>query len=358
MQAETAGKALLAALLRDEEVVSSTALPLSILWDQYRTQCLVFNGYTDRMKKEIEARVQILLAFFGARCDARDLTENDQLAFVQKRVAGGISLGRDKYGKEKVTPKVRPRSAQADMEVLRRMLHWATTYRVRYGVRLLDRNPLAGIRLPSRGMNPRRPVATAERFAATRAAIVALQNEAETDAARRKWLKLELALVLAEAMGRRLGSIRQLSWPDIDFRANVIVWRAANDKRKKDWQVPMSEKLRNELQSFRERLGGAFGGLVFRTENDPTVPLRRDVLSKWLLVAEKKAELPKLDGSLFHAYRRGFVTSKKHLPAADTAAVCGMTVGTLARIYEQPDFAGMLAVVSDDRKVVEHARQG
>jgi integrase len=29
-----------------------------------------------------------------------------------------------------------------------------------------------------------------------------------------KWLQLELCLVLAEATGRRLGSIRQLRWDD------------------------------------------------------------------------------------------------------------------------------------------------
>lgn len=35
------------------------------------------------------------------------------------------------------------------------MIHWATTFRVPSGVRLLDRNPLAGVRLPARGSNPR-----------------------------------------------------------------------------------------------------------------------------------------------------------------------------------------------------------
>ena len=167
-------------------------------------------------------------------------------------------MGKDKNGKDKTTPAVRLRSVQADLEVLRSMILWATTFRVRSGARLLERNPLDGVKLRGRGTNPRRPVATAERYAATRAAIVSLQNESEGDAERSKWFKLELALVLAHATGRRLGSIRQLAWSDIDFTTDAIHWRAESDKVKKDWRVPMPSALREELQSFRVRMGGVF----------------------------------------------------------------------------------------------------
>jgi len=108
--------------------------------------------------------------------------------------------------------------------VLRAILRWATTYRVREGLRLLDRNPLDGVRLPSRGTNPRRPVATHERFVEARRAIEVLRSEAQSDSELRKWLKLEFALVLAEATGRRLGSFRQLRWNDIDFKTDTILW--------------------------------------------------------------------------------------------------------------------------------------
>lgn len=93
---------------------------------------------------------------------------------------------------------------------------------------------------------------------ATRNAIVQLQTEAESNAESRKWLKLELALVLAEATGRRLGSIRQLAWPDVDFTGNAIHWRAASDKMKKDWRVPMGDRLPGELKAFRVKMGAAF----------------------------------------------------------------------------------------------------
>lgn len=358
-RAEQLGKALLAALLKDEQIITAGALPLSLLWDRYRSQCAAFKGFTERMRKETEGRVQSLLGFFGEGCDVRTLSEQDQIAFVQRRLAGGIVIGKDKAGKDRLTAPVRQRSAQADMELLRALLHWATTYRVRSGVRLLERDPLEGVKLPGRGTNPRRPVATFERFTTTRAAIVELQSAAESDADFRKWVKLELALVLAEATGRRLGSIRQLAWEEIDFTASTIRWRAANDKKRKEWIVPMPASLREELWRFRVKLGGVFGGLVFPSDHDSQIPIRRDVLDKRLRQAEAKAKLPKLDGSLWHAYRRSWATSRKDLPTADVAAAGGWSdVGTLLRCYQQPDEATMLAVMSHERKVVERIKEG
>jgi len=101
-----------------------------------------------------------------------------------------------------------------------------------------------------------------------------------------------------EATGRRLGSVRQLQWADFDFERDTVRWRAEADKKNKDWQIPLTPSLREELKAFRVKLGGAFGGLLVPSPSDANTPLRRDVLDHWLRVAEKKAELPKLDGGL------------------------------------------------------------
>jgi hypothetical protein len=111
--------------------------------------------------------------------------------------------------------------------------------------------------------------------------------------------------------GRRLGSFRQLRWKDIDFKTDTILWRAEADKKRREWKVPMPQALREELRSFRVKLGGAFGGLLFPSESDPAIPLRRDLLAKWLQQAERRAGLRKLDGSLWHAYRRAWATRRK-----------------------------------------------
>ena len=185
-----------------------------------------------------------------------------------------------------------------------------------------------------------------------------MQDEAGTESDRIKWLKLELALVLAHATGRRLGSIRQLAWRDVDLTANTILWRAESDKKRKEWKVPIRAALRGERASFRVKLGGAFGGLLFPSDTDRTQPVRRDVFAKWLQQAERKAGLPKLDGSLWHAYRRAWATSRKGLPTADVAAAGGWSdVGTLLRCYQQPDDATMLAVMSHEQRPM-HQQKG
>jgi hypothetical protein len=70
-------------------------------------------------------------------------------------------------------------------------------------------------------------------------------------------------------------------------------------------------------------------------------------------VAEKEAKLPKLDGSMWHAYRRKWAIERKHLPVKDVAAAGGWKdVNTLLEIYQQPDEESILAVTSETRKFV------
>jgi integrase len=352
-EADKLGRALLAALLRNENVSASGVLMLGDLWARYKRDAVTFLDNHEKTRLDDSGRAQVLLGYFGGDCDVSKLTESDQSAFIKKRLAGGIKHGKDKSGKDKLTKPVRSRSSEADLKLLNSMLNWARTVRVGGGTRLLEQNPLDGIRKPHE-KNPRRPVATFERFQATRTAIQQLAEESKADPERRKWLKLELALVIAEATGRRLGSIRQLAWSDIDFSGETIRWRADTDKKGKAWAIPLTQALRDELKSFRLKLGGAFGGLVFPSESDANEPIRSDVFAKWLLAAEERAALPKLAGSLWHSYRRSWATARKHLPAADVAAAGGWSdLTTLLRCYQQVDEVTLLSVMNEPRKVME-----
>jgi hypothetical protein len=78
------------------------------------------------------------------------------------------------------------------------------------------------------------------------------------------------------------------------------------------------------------------------------------VLAKWLLRAERKAALPKLGGSLWHAYRRSWATARKPLSPKDVAEAGGWK-GTrmLTEVYQQPDDETMLAVMEYTGKVFE-----
>jgi hypothetical protein len=78
----------------------------------------------------------------------------------------------------------------------------------------------------------------------------------------------------------------------------------------------------------------------------------RHLVDKWLTSAERRADLPKLDGGLWHAYRRKWATERKHLPLNDVSAAGGWNgVDTLLKVNQQPDQHTLLAVLSEPRKV-------
>jgi integrase len=338
----------LAALLSGEsQKVRSGKVTLKQLWERFKAEAPNFLDNLPRTKDETEARAEVLMAFFGEDCDVRNLTARDQAAYTSQRMAGGIRCSEDR-----VTPKVRARSAEADLVLLHSMLLWATTVRVPGGGRLLEHNPLAGVKRV-RELNPKRPVATWERFYKTRVALQTLQVAAESEAERTRWTRIELALVLAEATGRRLGSIRQLRWDDIDFQSPTIRWRAEADKKRREWVIPVPASLLEELKQFRRKLG-AVGGWLFVAEHNPEQPMDRHLFDKWLMVAEGAAKLPKLEGGLWHPYRRKWATERKGHSLKDVAAAGGwQDTETLLKCYQQPDNETLLAVMSEERKLRE-----
>jgi integrase len=135
-----------------------------------------------------------------------------------------------------------------------------------------------------------------------------------------------------------LGAIRQLTWDDVDLTSATIRWRAETDKKGKEWVIPIPAILCDELRSFRVRMGGAFGGLLFPSQTSPDRAASRDFFGHLLAEGEGKAGLSKLDGSLWHAYRRAWATTRKHLPVVDVAAAGGWSdLGTLLKCYQHAD---------------------
>ena len=74
--------------------------------------------------------------------------------------------------------------------------------------------------------------------------------------------------------------------------------------------------------------------------------MTRHLADKWLRKAERLAGLDPLNGSLWHAYRRKWVTERKHMPDVDVAAAGGWkSTHTLKLAYQQADRETMLRVV-------------
>jgi integrase len=341
-RAEADGYTLLAALKAREDALQARSLTLATLFDMY-VGSPAHRAKKPRTRREDERKLESVVNYFGEGREVRSLTDSDVGRYRQARLRGECGPSRKA---------VRARTLAADLVALRTMLNWATRQRNNQGVPLLEYEPLRGVSTPVE-KNPRRPVASLERYQATRTAMQRLGQSCGSDAERVRWVQVELALVLAEATGRRLSSIRQLRWEDIDLDTRTIQWRAEADKKGRDWTVPMPGALGQELREFRRRLR-AVGGFVFARESDADEPMDRHLFNKWLAVAEHEAGLPKLKGGLWHPYRRKWATERKHHSLKDVAAAGGWkNTDTLLTCYQQPDRDTLLAVMSEDRKVRE-----
>ena len=338
---------------------------LARLWERYRRECETFRDTDQTHQSDTATRAAILIAYFGAEYDVERLSKDAQRRYERARAAGGLRYRRERrvirFGRVQletalqVSKPTRARSAEADLVLLHAMLNWATTVRGPSdlkGARWLSANPLKGIeRRPEK--NPRRPVTCQERFDATRRAVQARSARAPDGSAERlKWIRLELALVLVEATGRRIGAIRQLRWEDIDYATPAITWRADADKMGVLWTIDLSAALVAELRRFQARLGGV-GGWVFPAARFPDQPTDRWAMVKCLLQAERDARLPKLVGGVWHPYRRKWAMERKHWPIRDVAAVGGWkSVRSLVECYAQADRDTMRAVVNEPRKLL------
>lgn len=224
-EADRLGRALLAALLAGEPATPEV-LTLGNLWERYRESAGLLDN-DPRTQDDAAMRADVLIAYFGAKRDVTTLSGKEQLAFEAVRERGGIHVVSERLRdgvretREWSTRAARPRTVEADLVLLHCMLKWATCERDVRGQSLLVFHPLAGVRI-DRERNPRRPVATSERFERTRAAIQQLYDAAGSERERRRWLKVDMALMLAKQTGRRLGAIRQLQWTDIGFDAGTI----------------------------------------------------------------------------------------------------------------------------------------
>ena len=355
--AEQLGNELLAALLTQGKTRAQGGLTLVDLWTRFSRECVEWRDNAMSTRRDDERRALVLLAHFGDDCDVRSLTPNDVAVFAAQRRAGGIQFV-DRRGEETTTRAVRSRAVECDVKLLRAMLRWATTVRVHRGARrLLDANPLDGLKL-EREKNPRRPVATWERFEKTRVAIGELRDAEEQGDDRLRWVLLDLALVIVEATGRRIGSVRQLEWPDLDLTSARIRWRAAADKKRKEWWTPITPLLVDEVKRARAAIAelaglqAVNGGPVFFATTDHSRSVDRDTLNSWLEKAEKRAKLERLEGGLWHPYRRKWATERKHHPLKDVAAAGGWKdVNTLLTCYTAADDETVLAVMAEPRKV-------
>lgn len=195
-------------------------------------------------------------------------------------------------------------------------------------------------------------MATYDRFLKLREAIGEIGKSAPQARGRDRWIRLELALVVAEATGARIGSIRGLKWSDFSFSPPNVCWRAEFDKRDRERKVPLPALLAEEIRSFQTRLGGIGQSWLFPTKGG-TKPWPRELFDQLLRQAEQEAGLEHLKGGLWHPFRRKWATERKHLPIPDVKAAGGWKdTNTLLTCYQHTSDESMLAVMESPRKLV------
>jgi integrase len=239
-------------------------------------------------------------------------------------------------------------------------LGWATRWRTREGRYLLDANPVRGYDVTP-GPTPRRPVANRDRYEAVRAVsdrVTARMRRNGKQVTERSYLSE--VLDIAAGTGRRLTPVCELRYMDLRLESTptapygAIVWPEETDKMSRTREAPVSPGVRAALDRVIQERPGIGAAWLFPALADPTRPITRHLARAWLLTAEELAGLEKQDGSLWHAYRRGWATERKWLPDVDVAAVGGWAnVATLQACYQQADPATMLRVVMEPAELRE-----
>lgn len=302
--------------------------------------------------QEADARkIELWTRFLGASKDPSKITRREWDAFIMARSSGVID-GRGNEAPAKKRRVVGDRVVEIDLVFLRAVLNWATTWEEQPGRRLLRENPIRGFEAPAE-KNPRRPVASDDRYEAVRAVsdeVTMRVRAGGEDAFPRSYLS-EL-LDIAHGTGRRISAICQLRYENLRLARTssaphgAIRWPGSTDKEGREWIAPIDANVRAALDRILGERPGIGAAYLFPSPADPMQPLDYGLASEWLRRAEKLAGLPKLERGIWHPYRRKWATARKHLPLSDVAAAGGWKgTQTLTKCYQQPDEATMLSVV-------------
>jgi hypothetical protein len=336
-----------AKLQKGDATIADVKLKLSIvfgLYEQHRTP-----KKSQAHQEEDRRRMELFTRFLG-NIDPHKLTLQQWEAFLAARSSGAI----DPRGNAVPEAKRRMRRARAveiDLRWLKAVLNWANKWKLDNGRYLMRENPARGYEVPIE-KNPRRPLATRDRFEALRAITdrhTMYAGGRGSHVRTRSYLS-EL-LDIADGTGRRINAVCSLRFEDLRLerlpaRPNgAICWPEDADKMGYRTETPMSPQVRAAVDRvLRERPG--VGRLpLFPSPENPDTPISTRLASKWLAEAEREAGLEKQKGGQWHPYRRGWATSRKHLPAADVAAAGGWRSTDTLKLYQQADEQTILRVV-------------
>ena len=298
-----------------------------------------------------EARRSLFVRAWEPNKVVTSVSQTDVDTYASARRAGTLSpLGKGKGQGDRPPVHVRDGTLDGDFRWLSSVFNWARRHKHEDGRRLLAENPLHDVEWP-REKNPRRPVASHQRYQATLAHVDAVDPAG----------RLRCILALARYTGRRESAICGLRASDVllsperhraalaasggDERdadhadQGAIRWTAENDKQGLLFIAPLQTAARVEVDYYLQR-SPRVGDVPLFPGSDPSKPVRKDVAARLLLKAELAAHLPKMAGGVFHPYRRLWASERRHQPDVDVAAAGGWKdTRALKSSYQHADAA-------------------
>jgi integrase len=268
--------------------------------------------------------VELFLTVLGGDLPVANLNQRHIEGYVTWRRSHGDTRSGTKQGTS-----IGPRVIQYDVALLKAMTRWAV------GARLLERNPLEGIRVPLGRHTPNSPVLKHEEYEAMLAVADAVHPT------------FRLALILAHETGHRINSIRLLRWSDVDLARGQVRWAQENDKTRFEHQTPLSGPALEALHVARASDPAIGNAWILPAPGDSAEPASRDRLRAWWQRAELLARLPPVPGRGWHSLRRAFATELKSIPLPDLCALGGWKdAQTILRCYQKPDATTMVAALA------------
>lgn len=261
--------------------------------------------------------------FLGPDRDVSTLDEEDIKEFLECRKKGLRGL-RKATGQE---------THYHDFSILRAMLRWACKKKDADGRKLLAAYPLTGVSV-AHNPNPRQVLITHDQFTMLRRAAKKVKPH------------YRVFLITVEGTGRRLASVINLEWSDIDLDRGTILWRGELDKMGTETHVAIPRHVLRVLRVWRKMnpddkfvFQKKDGNRGFRKGRAPTEPQPFTVhaATNWMKWLFKKAGIEKPKGAGWHSLRRKWVTERKDLPDPDVMAAGGWKSVSAFKRYQRPD---------------------
>jgi len=349
-----------AKLIAGDEQARQGKVSLARLFALYETHRTPQKSATEQ--KEDRRRTELWTRHLGSDKDPMRISGREWENLIQGRSTGEIGPRGELISDPRDRRAVGPRTIERELRFLLAVFNWATRWRGDRGAYLLRENPARGFPIPKE-RNPRRPVATWDRYQALRAVsdrVTMVAPQKDRHGAQEVRSYLSEVLDLAVATGRRLSAIRQLRYAHLRLERTTttphgsIRWPADTDKAGVEQTVPLNALGRRAVDRIMAERPGIGDAPLFPSPADPSRPVDRSRADRWLRKAEALANLETQGGSLWHAFRRMWATSRKGLPAQDVARAGGWgTVSMVTEIYARADTETTLSVVLHEARVGE-----